>query len=332
MLKVGELASRSGLTVRTLHHYDSIGLLTPSARSNAGYRLYNRADIARLHRIQALRRLGMALADIAAFLDSPDAAPAAIIARQIDAIDRQIADAAVLRSQLARIQDQLLRGEQPELSAWLTTLEQMTMHDKYFSKAEQQQMQPILAGNAEWSAMGEELRAMLAAGTPPSAPEAQQLAARWMGALQRDTGNDPALAVRLDTMWSKEAAVREHSGITPAMRGFIMAANAQTRLALYAKHMLPEEIEHMRRHYGTRGVEWPAPFAALRAQMAADPSPQSPAARDLARRWNALLIDMIGTAPGARARFRAAHEAEPELQNGRMMSEEMLAYLRAALE
>ena len=47
-LKIGELAKRSGLTVRALHHYDSIGLLSPSARTDAGYRLYNRADIARL--------------------------------------------------------------------------------------------------------------------------------------------------------------------------------------------------------------------------------------------------------------------------------------------
>jgi DNA-binding transcriptional MerR regulator len=47
MLKVGELAERAGLTVRTLHHYDSIGLLRPSARSDAGYRLYDRNDVAR---------------------------------------------------------------------------------------------------------------------------------------------------------------------------------------------------------------------------------------------------------------------------------------------
>ena len=45
-LKIGELAARSGVTVRALHHYDSIGLLRPSARSDAGYRLYNRDDIA----------------------------------------------------------------------------------------------------------------------------------------------------------------------------------------------------------------------------------------------------------------------------------------------
>lgn len=53
MLKVGELARRAGLAVRTLHHYDSIGLLKPSGRSAAGYRLYNRDDVARLHQVQA---------------------------------------------------------------------------------------------------------------------------------------------------------------------------------------------------------------------------------------------------------------------------------------
>lgn len=58
-LKVGELARRCGLTVRTLHHYDQIGLLRPSARSDSGYRLYDRTDIARLHRIQVLRKLGL---------------------------------------------------------------------------------------------------------------------------------------------------------------------------------------------------------------------------------------------------------------------------------
>ncbi|KQN67535.1 hypothetical protein ASF04_17235 [Duganella sp. Leaf61] len=72
LLKIGELAKRTGLTVRTLHHYDAIGLLQPSARTDAGYRLYNRTDIARLHHIQALRKFGLSLADIGASLDRPD--------------------------------------------------------------------------------------------------------------------------------------------------------------------------------------------------------------------------------------------------------------------
>ncbi|WP_395401709.1 MerR family transcriptional regulator [Pseudoduganella sp. UC29_106] len=330
MLKVGELASRSGLTVRTLHHYDSIGLLTPSARSDAGYRLYNRNDIARLHRIQALRRFGMALADIAAFLDSPDASPAAIIGRQIAALDQQIADAAALRAQLAQMQDQLQRGEEPELSAWLTSLEHMTMHDKYFTKAEQQQM-PILNGSPEWAALAEELRALIAAGTAPAAPAAQDLARRWMAALARDTGNDPALAARLDAMWVREPAVREHTGITADMRQYIMAAANEPKLALYARHMLPAEVEILRRHFQGRVAEWPGLIAEVQAQMDADPSPRAPKARELAQRWMELFVNMVGPDPATRQRFRAAHEAEPGLQEGRQMTEKLLNFLMQAL-
>jgi len=329
MLKVGELASRSGLTVRTLHHYDSIGLLMPSARSDAGYRLYNRNDIARLHQIQALRRFGMALADIAAFLDSPDASPAAIIGRQIAALDRQIADAAILRAQLAQMQQQLQRGEEPELSAWLNTLELMNMHDKYFTKEEQQRM-PILNRGAEWSARAAELRQMVESGIAPASPAAQALAARWMAALQHDTGNDPALAARLDEMWSNEQAVREHSGITAEMRQFLTLANVESKLALYARHMRPEEMEVMRRHFRTRAGEWTGLVSEVSRQMAADPSPATPAAKALAARWLDLLTDMIGTDPGARERLRSALQNEPGLQTGRMMTEEMLDYLRQA--
>ena len=69
-LKVGELAQRTGLTVHTLHHYDEIGLLKPSVRSEAGYRMYAAQDVARLHAIQALRHLGLALGEIATILDN----------------------------------------------------------------------------------------------------------------------------------------------------------------------------------------------------------------------------------------------------------------------
>lgn len=83
LLKVGELASRTGLTVRTLHHYDTMGLLKPSARSAAGYRLYNRDDIARLHAIQALRQVGMPLAEISGLL-AGEGEPLPATSRRLD--------------------------------------------------------------------------------------------------------------------------------------------------------------------------------------------------------------------------------------------------------
>lgn len=67
-LTVGQVAQATGVTVRTLHHYDEIGLLEPSARSRAGYRLYTGADLERLAVVVAYRRLGMPLPAIAGAL------------------------------------------------------------------------------------------------------------------------------------------------------------------------------------------------------------------------------------------------------------------------
>lgn len=71
-LTVGEVARRFGITVRTLHHYDDIGLLTPSRRTAAGYRLYTPADLTRLSQVIVYRRLELSLDEIADLLDTGD--------------------------------------------------------------------------------------------------------------------------------------------------------------------------------------------------------------------------------------------------------------------
>jgi MerR family transcriptional regulator, thiopeptide resistance regulator len=68
---VGELAKLTGITVRTLHHYDEIGLVQPSDRSRAGYRLYDDGDVLRLQQVLLYRELGLPLDQIAAVLDDP---------------------------------------------------------------------------------------------------------------------------------------------------------------------------------------------------------------------------------------------------------------------
>ncbi len=72
-MTVGQVAERFDVTVRTLHHYDEIGLLSPRERSVGGYRLYTDADITRLQHVVVYRRLGFALEEIALLLDDPDA-------------------------------------------------------------------------------------------------------------------------------------------------------------------------------------------------------------------------------------------------------------------
>jgi DNA-binding transcriptional MerR regulator len=70
---VGQVSAFAGVTVRTLHHYDRAGLLSPSGRSGAGYRLYSEADLARLQQILFYRELGFSLDEIAEILEDPQA-------------------------------------------------------------------------------------------------------------------------------------------------------------------------------------------------------------------------------------------------------------------
>src|SRR5262245_46740864 len=89
-LKVGELARRTGLTVRTLHHYDEIGLLRPSLRGEGGHRLYTAADIARLQQVISLRQFGFTLDEVRACLTRPDFSPLEVICRHVARLREQI--------------------------------------------------------------------------------------------------------------------------------------------------------------------------------------------------------------------------------------------------
>ncbi|GHB69401.1 HTH-type transcriptional activator TipA [Streptomyces cirratus] len=89
---VGQVAGFAGVTVRTLHHYDEIGLLSPSGRSRAGHRRYDDADLDRLQRILFYRELGFPLEEVAVLLDDPESDPREHLRRQhallSDRIDR----------------------------------------------------------------------------------------------------------------------------------------------------------------------------------------------------------------------------------------------------
>ena len=78
---VRQLASLAGISVRTLHHYDHIGLLTPSARSAAGYRLYGTEDLLRLQQILLFRELDLPLEEIRRILDDPGFDPVRALAQ-----------------------------------------------------------------------------------------------------------------------------------------------------------------------------------------------------------------------------------------------------------
>lgn len=87
---VGQVAAFAGVTVRTLHHYDEIGLLVPGGRSHAGHRRYDDADLDRLQQILFYRELGFPLDEVAALLDDPEADPRAQLRRQHELLTARI--------------------------------------------------------------------------------------------------------------------------------------------------------------------------------------------------------------------------------------------------
>ncbi len=107
MLTVSQLARRFGLSRSTLLYYDSIGLLSPSARSRANYRLYCEADVERMELVDLYRRAGLPLKDIARVLDGERGAAAELLAERLRALGREIHR---LRRQQQRIVE-LLKSE-----------------------------------------------------------------------------------------------------------------------------------------------------------------------------------------------------------------------------
>jgi len=100
----------TGLTVRTLHHYDQIGLLCPSRRTEAGHRLYDGSDVSRLYRIVLLRRLDMSLDQVAEALVDPAWSLRAALTRHVAELDRQIAARQSLRQRIGAVLRQAEQG------------------------------------------------------------------------------------------------------------------------------------------------------------------------------------------------------------------------------
>lgn len=125
---IGELARYAGLTVRTLHYYDRIGLLVPSARSSGSHRRYASADVSRLYRILAFRSLGFPLSAVSQLLDAHDGDAMVHIARRhLDHVGRQLTHYRVLHRQLTDVVNALEQAEPLSAEQLFELMEATTM-------------------------------------------------------------------------------------------------------------------------------------------------------------------------------------------------------------
>jgi DNA-binding transcriptional MerR regulator len=207
MWKIGELAKRTGLTVRTLHHYDGIGLLSPEERSEGGHRVYGEADIQRLYRIVSLRSLGFPLEAIADALDHEDFDARAAVEDHLARLEQQMEQQRRLQNVLRRLLERL------DTDDFLTTIEEMTMRQRYYTPEQLDQLEQrrqTLGDDAirdverEWAGIFATLRTELDAGTDPADPKLRPLAQRGRELVAMFTGGDPGITASLKEMWEKE--------------------------------------------------------------------------------------------------------------------------------
>jgi MerR family transcriptional regulator, thiopeptide resistance regulator len=335
-LKIGELARRTGLTVRALRHYDDIALLVPSERSTGGYRLYNRDDVTRLYRIQALRRLDLSLAEIKRLLADEAGGISEVVARQVQQLDREIAQASALRAHLLAMQDQLQASHEPGIDEWLVALESMAVGAKYFSVDEQRALKAQRDGFAdsvgpERAELSARLHRLVAAGVSPESPQAQALAKRWIGLLLEETDGDEGLLMKLYAMHWNEPSLHALTKVDRAGIRYISQAMAFARLQLYAPHCTADDMATLRAHYVAQIDAWPPLIAEVREQMAAQAPSDSPAMRALAMRWRALSLAKVGGDTALHAKLQRALEDDPALRVGSGIDEALATYVAQAI-
>lgn len=247
-LTVGQLAERYGVTVRTLHHYDSIGLLVPSERSGAGYRLYTASDVQRLNHVVVYRRLGFGLDEVAELL-SEDVDVAVHLRRQRASVTERIAELEGLVEAL----DHALEREMNDRPATTADLQQLfggDFEESYAVEAEerwgdtdawrQSQERTARMTREDWEgvkAEGDRLDAdMVAAvrdGVAPTDPRAMDLAERHRRSIEVFYDCDADFHRNLGALFASDERYRSryerlHPGLTDWLRGAI-EANADRR-------------------------------------------------------------------------------------------------------
>jgi MerR family transcriptional regulator, thiopeptide resistance regulator len=216
---IGELARASGVTVRTLHYYDQIGLVSPGERTAAGHRRYIEADIRRLYRVRALCGLGLTLERVAAVLRES----AEDLSSLRDLLSAQLADLEIQARQIEEstqrvrgLLDRLDKSVMPEPEQFLSTLEPLSVDvGQYLTDAQRTALanhaaamgaDVVEALRTEWIELFTRLRQHLLDGTPAEDEAVAALATRWQEIADAFRTDDQGLETAATAFWRDNQA------------------------------------------------------------------------------------------------------------------------------
>jgi MerR family transcriptional regulator, thiopeptide resistance regulator len=187
--KIGEIASRTGLTIRTLHHYDQIGLFSPSRVTDSRHRLYSEADVTRLHQIISLKQLGFTLEQIKVMMNNPDYHLTDMLKMHLSRLSEQISKLEELSVRLQDIFELLDSGQTVSSERFMMAMQMMRIiQSPHFKPEQAEEMKKLFksVGNHELeksNAKGQQLiaefRKYKNMGRLANDPEVAALADRW---------------------------------------------------------------------------------------------------------------------------------------------------------
>ena len=237
-LKVGELAEATGVSVRTLHHYEDLGLLSPR-RNGSGHRLYDREQVARLHQVLALRSLGLELGEIRERLTHPlGSDPGQLVARQLEQIGERRRDLEALERRLEQLAEHLRHQREPLLQELVELVAAGRRAERHYSaeqldalaaRAEALGTEGMIAGQNAWRRIYDEAAKHRAAGLAADSPAMLALAREAQGLIEQFTGGDAGTRAALGRAWSDASTSMAEFGLDPEAAAFL--AEAQAALA-----------------------------------------------------------------------------------------------------
>ena len=226
LYQAAEFAVRAGVTVRTLHHYDRLGLLKPSGRTQAGYRLYGEQDFVRLQQIVTLKFIGFPLKQIKELL-SPNSSRSRGVWRELDLKSRLWLQREMLVEKRQRMDKAIQAIEQaevtlshsspPDWEAFRRIVEVIEMQSnmewtkKYYSEGARKVMaernvppEVTEQGERDWAALIKDVEAAVAAGEDPKGARGQELAACWKKLIEAFTGGNPTVREGLQKLYADQ--------------------------------------------------------------------------------------------------------------------------------
>ncbi len=235
--KVGELAEKSGLSVRTLHYYEEIGLLPPPARTPSAHRIYNEADVACLQQITSLRQMGFSLEQIKDCLGRPDFSPQKILEMHLSRMESELTNYQELLEKMRGMKRLMESAKLVSSDDFLKAIALMNRVESYFTDEQRAEIkergkklgeEKIIQGEQDWRDLMNAVQVEMEKGTDPSAPAVQKLAKKWMSLVEAFTGGNPGITANLKKAYEENPdAAKTFGGPNPEMFQYITRAMHQ---------------------------------------------------------------------------------------------------------